>query len=89
MMHDPTTEKTPDIFPQPGRNDGGKPCGECHLQLGETCNICGAVRMDDCERAACTSYQWPDGTRVSEKQRAYGMAFSERVNAARQHCPMM
>jgi hypothetical protein len=24
--------------------DSKKPCGECHLQLGETCDICGAVR---------------------------------------------
>jgi hypothetical protein len=24
------------------RKDGGEPCGECHLQAGETCDICGA-----------------------------------------------
>lgn len=31
-----------DAFPQPSRKDGGEPCGECHLQPGETCDICGA-----------------------------------------------
>ena len=30
-------------FPQPSRKDGGEPCGECHIQAGETCDICGAV----------------------------------------------
>lgn len=30
-------------FPQPQRNDGGRPCGECHLQPGETCDVCGAI----------------------------------------------
>lgn len=30
-------------FPQPDRNRKGKePCGECHIQPGETCDICGA-----------------------------------------------
>lgn len=30
-------------FPQPDRNRKGKePCGECHVQPGETCDICGA-----------------------------------------------
>ncbi len=29
-------------LPQPQRNDGGEPCGECHLQPGERCDICGA-----------------------------------------------
>jgi len=29
-------------FPQPRRNDGKTPCGECHLRSGETCDICGA-----------------------------------------------
>lgn len=30
-------------FPQPDRNRAGKePCGECHIQPGETCCICGA-----------------------------------------------
>lgn len=29
-------------FPKPGRRDGQEPCGECHLQAGETCDICGA-----------------------------------------------
>lgn len=32
----------PDPFPQPIRKDGGDPCGECHIQPGETCDICGA-----------------------------------------------
>lgn len=36
-MSDPTP------FPQPRRNDGGEPCGECHLRAGERCDICGAV----------------------------------------------
>lgn len=31
-----------DSFPQPSRRDGKEPCGECHLQPGETCDICGA-----------------------------------------------
>lgn len=30
-------------FPQPQRKDGGIPCGECRLQAGETCDICGAI----------------------------------------------
>lgn len=30
-------------FPKPQRKDGGEPCGECHVQPGETCDICGAV----------------------------------------------
>ena len=30
-------------FPQPRQNPGGKPCGECHLQPGETCDVCSAV----------------------------------------------
>lgn len=37
-------------FPQPSRKDGGEPCGECHIQPGETCDICGAtahVAADD------------------------------------------
>lgn len=29
-------------FPQPLRKDGEDPCGECRLQAGETCDICGA-----------------------------------------------
>jgi len=32
-----------DKFPQPQRKVGGEPCGECHIQPGETCDICGAV----------------------------------------------
>jgi hypothetical protein len=47
-------------FPQPQRNDGGEPCGECHLQTGETCDVCGAlaqsaepkgIDLDDADRA--------------------------------------
>lgn len=30
-------------FPQPRKNPGGVPCGECHLQPGETCDVCEAV----------------------------------------------
>lgn len=31
-------------FPKPDRNGAGKePCGECHIQPGETCDICGAA----------------------------------------------
>ena len=30
-------------FPQPSKKTGGDPCGECHLQAGETCDICGAI----------------------------------------------
>lgn len=30
-------------FPKPQRKDGGEPCGECHIQPGETCDICGAA----------------------------------------------
>lgn len=30
-------------FPQPSRKDGDEPCGECHIQPGETCDICGAI----------------------------------------------
>lgn len=29
-------------FPQQRQKDGGEPCGECHLQPGERCDICGA-----------------------------------------------
>lgn len=29
-------------FPKPARKDGRDPCGECRLQLGEICDICGA-----------------------------------------------
>jgi len=31
-------------FPQPQRRDGKEPCGECHLPVGETCDICGAFQ---------------------------------------------
>ena len=34
-------------FPQPRRNPGGKPCGECHVKPGETCDICGAIAQED------------------------------------------
>lgn len=37
----PAGEAVP--FPKPGRKEGGEPCGECRLQAGETCDICGAV----------------------------------------------
>ena len=42
----PNETTTP--FPQPQRNDGGAPCGECHIQAGETCGICGAVKVERC-----------------------------------------
>ena len=29
-------------FPRPQRKDGEEPCGECHLQPNEICDICGA-----------------------------------------------
>lgn len=33
-------------LPQPDRNRAGKdPCGECHIQPGETCDICGATHF--------------------------------------------
>lgn len=32
-------------FPQPQRQDGKEPCGECRIQPGETCDICGALRQ--------------------------------------------
>lgn len=32
-------------FPQPSRKDGGEPCGECGIQPGETCDICGAAAL--------------------------------------------
>lgn len=28
-----------------GKPTGREPCGECHLQEGETCDICGAKAM--------------------------------------------
>lgn len=34
----------PEPFPQPSRKNGGEPCGECHLQPNEICDICGAAR---------------------------------------------
>ena len=41
-------------LPKPGRNDGGEPCGECHLQPGETCDICGAAQKKK------PTGMWPD-----------------------------
>lgn len=41
------TEPEDVSFPKPRRNDGGRPCGECRLQPGETCDICGAKEPDD------------------------------------------
>ena len=32
-------------LPKPFRNDGGEPCGECHLMSGEVCDICGASAL--------------------------------------------
>lgn len=40
-MSESTSTEEP--FPQPQQNLGGEPCGECHLQSGETCDICGAL----------------------------------------------
>jgi hypothetical protein len=34
--------KQAEPFPQPSRKDGEEPCGECHIQPGEICDICGA-----------------------------------------------
>jgi len=50
MLGDPRPAMPPPVapaqteatFPQPSRNDGGVPCGECHLRAGETCDVCGA-----------------------------------------------
>lgn len=33
-------------FPKPTRKPGEKPCGECHLQPGETCDVCGAKERE-------------------------------------------
>jgi hypothetical protein len=49
-------------FPQPRRNDGGEPCGECHLQPGETCDVCGALAQSDAE---------PKGIDLDDVDRAY------------------
>jgi len=35
-------ERRGEPFPKPKRRDGKEPCGECHLPIGETCDICGA-----------------------------------------------
>jgi hypothetical protein len=40
-------EPDEDDFPKPQRRDGKEPCGECHLQVGEVCDICGAVQPVD------------------------------------------
>lgn len=50
-------------FPQPSRKDGGEPCGECRIQPGETCDICGAVNPPPetnvaGPRYAHVGYQW-------------------------------
>lgn len=34
-------------IPQPRRNADGTPCGECHIQPGETCDICGASKAPE------------------------------------------
>ena len=36
----------PEEFPLPGRKDGELPCGECHIQPGETCDICGTKQPE-------------------------------------------
>ncbi|WP_192258606.1 hypothetical protein [Mesorhizobium caraganae] len=36
-----------DPFPSPQRRDGKEPCGECRIQPGETCDICGASAYHD------------------------------------------
>lgn len=38
---------------------GKPPCGECHVQPGETCDICGA-REPTCEEPAMLSYNEED-----------------------------
>jgi hypothetical protein len=38
-----------ETLPQPARKDGGEPCGECHIQPGETCDICGAINRTPAE----------------------------------------
>jgi hypothetical protein len=43
-------------IPQPQRNDGGEPCGECHLQPGETCDVCGAKAQSDAGPIARARY---------------------------------
>jgi len=48
-----------DQFPQPRRNDGGKPCGECRIQLDETCDICGAVNQSTHQSAIITKEPTP------------------------------
>ena len=34
----------PLIHIDPDARKGKEPCGECHLKIGETCDICGAER---------------------------------------------
>jgi len=34
----------PLIHIAPDARKGKPPCGECHLKIGETCDICGALR---------------------------------------------
>lgn len=45
------------------------------------CPDCGAIGMDNCERAKCDWDQWDDGTRVTDKQRADGADFAKAMNA--------
>lgn len=42
-------------FPQPRQNPGGEPCGECHLQPAETCDVCGATEPEASNDPAPTS----------------------------------
>lgn len=56
-------EDMPDIraaltmtLPKPNRNRTGKaPCGECHLQSGEICDICGATHIDPTTFGDCVA----------------------------------
>ncbi|TFZ55586.1 hypothetical protein E4V01_21935 [Methylorubrum sp. Q1] len=40
---DPAPSGQAETFPKPHRKDGEPPCGECYLNPGETCDICGAI----------------------------------------------
>ncbi len=37
-------------FPQPTPQPGQRPCGECHIYPGETCDVCGAIQPEDTEQ---------------------------------------
>ncbi len=37
-----TDDAIPELRAMLARREGRKPCGECHLQPNETCDICGA-----------------------------------------------